>query len=223
LVDLERRIYHLPPLIISKEFIKDFYMVLKESVASDDTSRFILNSDELEIESKDFEVFINSYWPKKFNSISITSKKYWIDSGIRLYISSSSGALEVVNQDSIWVSEVMDRFQEIILKYRLPHHLISSSFSAQILLVLFISLCIVNLLYRFLEAYNITSPIAIVFFIVFIFSIFQFRTFFPYFEYEGVYSLKIRKYVITLVTSFCIIGFFLSSARAVERIISIIL
>jgi hypothetical protein len=223
LVDLERRIYQLPPLTISKEFIRDFYEVLKESVPFDDSCQFTIYSEEFEIESKDFEVFINSYWPKIFNSISITSKKYWIDSGIRLYISSSSGSLEVVNQDSVWVSEVMDRFQEIILKYRLSHHLISGSFLSQLILVLFISLCIVNLLYRFLELYNITSPFAIVFFIVFIFSIFQFRTFFPYFEYEGVYSLKIRKYVITLVASSCIIGFFLSSARAVERIVSIIL
>jgi len=57
LMELERRKYLLPPLKISKKFVRDFYNILVESVSSDEAYEFIFYGGELEIESNDFEAF----------------------------------------------------------------------------------------------------------------------------------------------------------------------
>jgi len=203
---IERRKIKLPPLKINKDLIETIGSFLERE---DMNTKYAIKSDLRDINSGRITDFIESEWPNKINDIVLEAqvpedREYSrIRMEIRLNSSYGYSSIIITGQDGIWVNGISTSLNNIVEVSKLNHHWFVKSIILRSLATMFLSISLLYGLMSFLKFPFIsenTPPLLSLFIFLSIAMYELLNRLFPCYEYGETLSLKIRKYLIALIT-----------------------
>ena len=204
---IEKRVFKIPPLKITTELIGHIGQIVEAQNVFENI-KYELNSPTADIESSKISNFVVAKWPNEINTINMQYGAWHGSPSIsiifNLNTSMKESKVEIYGDDPVWVNGILHSLEDAISEKRLDHYwFINSGFLkllSSIGLIASFGYFLQMILFPYIGTNYQEFILAGLLFSI-IFMVDWVNKLYPYLEYGNQYPVKIRKFIIAIISA----------------------